>query len=112
MLLRMFLGRDGEDAIAGADDPTIQELVRQELLATHGITAEPNLWRIFRWPNAMAQYTVGHRDRLARIEQQLARLPGLLLAGSSYRGAGIPDCIADGWMAAEIAAGRQAAMAP
>lgn len=112
VLLRMFLGRDGEDTVANADDPTIQALVRQELLATHGITTGPNRWRIFRWPNALAQYTVGHRDRLARIEGQLAGLPGLLLAGSSYRGVGIPDCIADGWMAAETAAGRPAMTAP
>jgi oxygen-dependent protoporphyrinogen oxidase len=47
---------------------------------------------------------VGHLDRLAEIERRLATLPGLLLAGGSYRGVGIPDCIKSGWAAADAAA--------
>jgi protoporphyrinogen oxidase len=30
------------------------------------------------------------------IERALARHPGVFLTGSGFRGAGIPDCIADG----------------
>lgn len=102
-LLRLFLGRDGDDAVASAGDDEIRRIVREELRAVHGITAEPALWRVFRWPDAMPQYTLGHQDRLARIAAHLEQLPGLLLAGSSYRGAGIPDCIASGWAAADAA---------
>jgi oxygen-dependent protoporphyrinogen oxidase len=54
----------------------------------------------------MAQYTVGHTDRVARIRQRLARFPSLRLAGNAYEGAGLPDCIRGGWKAAdEIIAG-------
>jgi oxygen-dependent protoporphyrinogen oxidase len=49
----------------------------------------------------MPQYEVGHLDRLAAIETQLAQLPNLALAGNAYRGAGIPDCIRSGETAAE-----------
>jgi oxygen-dependent protoporphyrinogen oxidase len=38
---------------------------------------------------------VGHLDRVARIEQRLAAVPGVFLAGSGFRAIGIPDCIAD-----------------
>jgi oxygen-dependent protoporphyrinogen oxidase len=49
----------------------------------------------------MPQYTLGHLDRLAVIERHLAEHPGLFVAGSAYKGVGIPDCIASGEAAAE-----------
>ena len=48
----------------------------------------------------MPQYVVGHLERLERLDRLLRGVPGLLLAGASYRGVGIPDCIASGWAAA------------
>jgi len=62
------------------------------------------LHRIFRWPKAMPQYTLGHLDRLAVIDRQLFDHPGLFVAGNAYRGIGLPDCIASGETAANQAA--------
>lgn len=99
-LLRFFVGRAGcEDAVA-LDDEALKNVVRAELAAVFGIADEPQLWRIYRWPRGMPQYVLGHGDRLARIERRVAALPGLALAGASYRGVGIPDCIESGWRAA------------
>jgi len=106
VLIRYFLGRAGREEVVRATDDALRRLVRAELAAVHGITAEPLFWRISRWPQALPQYTVGHRDRLDRIGIQLSRLPGLYLAGASYRGVGIPDCIASGWQAAGAAVAR------
>ena len=49
----------------------------------------------------MAQYHLGHLDRVARIERLVADLPGLALAGNAYRGVGIAQCIRSGQLAAE-----------
>jgi oxygen-dependent protoporphyrinogen oxidase len=49
----------------------------------------------------MAQYGVGHLDRLDRIERLRQKLPGLALAGNGYRGIGVPDCIRSGQDAAK-----------
>ena len=49
----------------------------------------------------MAQYTVGHLDRLRRIEGLLKQAPGLALAGNAYRGIGVPDCVRSGEIAAQ-----------
>ena len=52
----------------------------------------------------MPQYTLGHPERLSRIDAALERHPGLALAGAAYRGVGIPDCIDSGEGAARSVA--------
>ena len=49
----------------------------------------------------MPQYNVGHLDRVERIDARLQQFPTLALAGKSYRGVGIADCIAGGEGAAD-----------
>lgn len=103
-LIRAFVGSAGREAVLDQDDAALVDLVRAELRRTLGVTAPPLLQRVFRWPCAMPQYTVGHLDRLAAVERRLAAYPGLYLAGNGYRGIGLPDCIASGEHAANAAA--------
>jgi protoporphyrinogen/coproporphyrinogen III oxidase len=49
----------------------------------------------------MAQYNVGHLERLEKIAQLRRNLPGLALCGNAYRGIGVPDCVRSGKEAAE-----------
>jgi oxygen-dependent protoporphyrinogen oxidase len=102
-LIRAFIGRAGQEGALDGSDDELLNLVRAELRGTLGITALPVLCRIFRWPKAMPQYTLGHLARLATIEQRLAAWPGLFVAGSAYRGVGLPDCIDSGERAAQAA---------
>jgi oxygen-dependent protoporphyrinogen oxidase len=53
----------------------------------------------------MAQYTVGHAVRVARIEALVQQTPGLHLAGNAYHGIGIPDCVRMGRQAARQISG-------
>jgi oxygen-dependent protoporphyrinogen oxidase len=53
----------------------------------------------------MPRYHVGHLALAARVEAELATLPGVHLAGNSVRGVGIPDAIASGERAADEALG-------
>ncbi len=101
MLLRAFVGRAGRESAVDLPDDLILRLVREELREILGLTAQPVLSRIYRWHQALPQYVLGHLDRLAEIDHQLADLPGLLLLGAAYRGVGIPDCIQSGNQAAE-----------
>jgi oxygen-dependent protoporphyrinogen oxidase len=103
-LIRAFVGSAGREAVLDQDDDGLLALVRAELRRTLGVSAEPCLQRVFRWPRAMPQYTLGHLDRLAALERRLAKHPGLYLAGNAYRGIGLPDCIASGEQAADAAA--------
>ncbi len=49
----------------------------------------------------MPQYHLGHVDRIAAIDHEIAAISGLALAGNAYRGVGIPQCVRSGRMAAE-----------
>ena len=77
--------------------------VRRELRDILGLTADPLFFRVHRWAESMAQYPVGHAERVSVIEQRLNDLPGLYLAGNAYSGIGVSDCIRTGKSAAEKA---------
>jgi protoporphyrinogen/coproporphyrinogen III oxidase len=100
VLLRVFAGRAGQEDDIPWDDAGLVELARDEVYHTLGITAVPQLVRVFRWDKAMPQYNVGHSARLERIDRSLEAHPGIALAGNGYRGIGIPDCIHSGELAA------------
>ena len=100
-LLRVFIGRAGQEASIPWEREALLAIAREELRQTLGITAEPQVSRVFIWPRAMPQYNLGHPEKLAQIDALLSDLPGLALAGNGYRGIGIPDCIHSGEVAAE-----------
>jgi oxygen-dependent protoporphyrinogen oxidase len=99
-LVRCFLGGARDERILDSSEDEILLIVREELREILGLTAEPELTRVYKWKGAMAQYGVGHLDRLQRIERLRQQLPGLALAGNSYRGIGVPDCVRSGTEAA------------
>jgi oxygen-dependent protoporphyrinogen oxidase len=115
VVLRAFLGGMKNEALIATSDAELLATVRRELSEILGKkilppNAEPLHTQITRWPRAMAQYAVGHQERMARIIACIAALPGLKLAGNAYDGIGIPDCIRLGRKAARelIALSEQA----
>ena len=98
-LLRVFLGGARAPAAAALDRNGAVALARAELPAVMGIDAEPARTWMFHWPGAIAQYTVGHAERLAAIRARLAAHPGLDVCGTSYDGVSFNhgDCL---WRAA------------
>ena len=91
-LLRLFVG-DEVGKIPNQSDKTLVEIARQELKGRLGIHCKPILNRVFRWHNANPQFDVGHADHVQTIKTLTSKIPGLFLAGCSYHGVGIPDCI-------------------
>ncbi len=100
-LLRCFIGGKNAVRSLAQSDEEILSTIRRELREILDLSAEPIFSRVFRWKSAMAQYGVGHLERLKRIEQHLSGLPGLALAGNGYSGIGVPDCVRSGKQAAE-----------
>ena len=105
VVLRAFLGGMKNEALMAAPDAELLATVRRELSEILGekilpAAAQPEYTQVSRWPRAMAQYAVGHQERMQRIRARVATLPGLRLAGNAYDGIGIPDCIRLGRQAA------------
>jgi protoporphyrinogen/coproporphyrinogen III oxidase len=96
VLLRGFLGGGRDPRRLDANDDELIGLVTDELHDLMGITGEPLFTRLFRWTRQSPQYEVGHLQRAATIDRQLASIPGVFVTGSGFRAIGIPDCIADG----------------
>lgn len=101
-LLRCSVGR--ADQRPPADDDELIALALRDLRRTFGIHATPIDARVDRYENALPQHEVGHFERLATIEADVAEnLPGVALAGAWTRGIGIAACVRDGRRAAEAA---------
>jgi len=105
VLLRCFVGGAMNEDILGSGDDALALTARDELRQALGVTVEPVLTRIARWPKAMPQYQVGHSARVEALERCATMLPGLHLAGGAYRGVGIADCVRSGEEAADRALG-------
>src|SRR5246500_5120342 len=100
-ILRCFLGGARGEQILALSEEEILSIVREELDQILQLRAEPLFARVFKWRSAMAQYGVGHLERLERIEALRQKLPGLALAGNGYSGIGVPDCVRSGTAAVD-----------
>ena len=101
VLLRCFVGGAKNEELVAWEDKKMLSAVRRDIEEVLNITGQPLLTRIYCWPKAMPQYILGHEERLSRIEQGLAKHPGLFVTGSAYRGIGISDCIHEAGLTAE-----------
>lgn len=99
-ILRISLGRDGLP-VAHLSDDDATALAIDEVGHHIGVDLQPTEVSVTRWMGAFPQYRPKHHELVDRIA---AALPaGLVVAGASYRGIGVPACIADGRSAARQA---------
>lgn len=96
-LLRAYVGKSGDESIVEQSDSEIVRIVLDDLKRIMKITGEPELVSVTRWNESMPQYNVGHKQKMKEIRRTfLSSYPGIFLAGASFDGIGIPDCIDQG----------------
>ena len=103
VLLRAFVGGAVNEHLAEQDTETIKQQVREELRDIMGVYEEPLFCEVFQYKKGNVQYQVHHPQLISEIEKELADFKGLYLAGSAYKGIGIPDCVKNGTENAESA---------
>ena len=86
VLVRAMLGGARRPEVAGLGEDELLRRARAELERVLGVRAAPVRSWVWRWPQAIAQYTRGHLERVAHVRARAARLPGLELCGTSYDG--------------------------
>lgn len=101
VLARVFIGGVLQAEMMSLSDSEMVQAARDEFRELMGVSAQPLTVEVMRWPREMPQYQVGHLERVAEIEREIASVPALGLAGSAYRGVGVPDCVHSGESAAQ-----------
>lgn len=100
-VLRAFVGGALQPEMFALDEEEMKRRVLEDLRQLLGVERPPLFAVVEKWPRSMAQYVVGHLERVARIKQRVYALGSLQLAGNAYHGAGLPDCIRGGERAAD-----------
>ena len=86
LLLRVMLGGAVDPQVADLDDDEVMQTVLEDLRRLMPRLGKPLYKQIIRWARAIPQYTLGHAARLRSIDEDLARHPGIHLAGNACRG--------------------------
>ncbi|HEY4011139.1 MAG TPA: protoporphyrinogen oxidase [Acidobacteriaceae bacterium] len=94
-VMRAFFGGESAKDLESQSDEVIAVCALEQLREILGPIPEPAFQTVRRWPRSLPQYEVGHLERIAKLEELVAQVPGLHLLGNSYRGVGIPDLIRD-----------------
>lgn len=92
-LLRCILGGTGDPGAIDLTDDELVRVARRDLRRVLDVHAEPVHVNVTRWPRAIAQYTVGHAERVEAAERACADT-GIVLAGSAYHGVAVNSCTA------------------
>ena len=101
LLLRTSLGRHREEGSLQATDDELVAASLADLSDAIGLTSPPVDAHVQRWGGGLPQYAVGHLDRVTRVRDGIAKLPGLVVCGAAYDGVGIPAVIASARRAAD-----------
>ncbi len=101
-ILRASLGRHREESVLQVPDDELVAIAVSELAEATGQPIEPVDARVQRWGGGLPQYAVGHLQRVRRIRDDVARVPGLAVCGAAYDGVGIPAVIGSGRQAAAV----------
>lgn len=95
VLLRCIYGGGRDPEIMRLDDTALIAQAVRDVGVVLGIDARPTHASVVRWQRGVAQYRLGHRERV-RDATAIARGQRIVLAGADYRGPGLNDLCADG----------------
>ena len=93
VLIRVFVGGAMQAELLQKTDDAIIELVRDELSELIGLSGEPAVAKVVRWNEAMPQYHVGHLERIKIIEEEISKIPSLMIVSNAMHGVGISPVI-------------------
>jgi protoporphyrinogen/coproporphyrinogen III oxidase len=93
VLMTSFAGRELGHPFGATSEEECAQVVEAENARILGITAKPVDHQIWKDPQALPQYNVGHGRRVVEISTILSTHPNLYIAGNFLRGRSIGDCV-------------------
>ena len=94
-LMRTILGGAHDYDIASVSNDELKNIAHDDLSKLLGIKNKPGFIKIYRHPKGIAQYIIGHNERVAATEKTEDDLPGIFFTGASYRGVSVNGCVKD-----------------
>jgi len=104
LLIRLFYksSHPSYERLKEMNQEELLQVAREDIEKSLGITAAPASSEVTDWTDSMPNYIITHRQNVEMLENELATsYPGIWLAGCSYYGVGIPDCIENGQLTAK-----------
>ena len=92
-ILRCHLGNAMNQTGVELPDGELSKLALEELESLLKLKGPPRETVLVRHREALPQYQVGHRDRVAEINALRRKYPQLALAGNGLEGVGVSDCV-------------------
>lgn len=99
LLVRMFYKsiHPSFSEIAEKNEEELLQVALSDIRKSLGIEAEPIVSIVTNWSDKMPNYLITHPQSVKALEEELEEnFPGVIIAGCSYYGVGIPDCIENG----------------
>lgn len=101
ILFRTMVGGAAQRELVNLSDKELQALVEDNLRQTMGVEGQPEFVKIYRHPQAIPEYNIGHPQLVDKIMTQAAQYPGLFIGGNAFNGVGINDCVASSYKISE-----------
>ena len=100
-VVRASFGRFGDETPLSWSDEELIAAAVADLATVTGLSPRPETALVQRWRGGLPQYAPGHTERIAVLEDEVAGLPRLAVAGAYLHGVGVPACAASGTAAAQ-----------
>ena len=101
VLLTAFIGGATQPTILERTDKALIQQVESDLARCVQSARPADFVYLTRYTAAIPQYTMGHLDRVQRIDAEVARFPGLYLRANWRDGVSVADCVRTGERLAE-----------
>lgn len=102
VLFRTMLGGALKPELCDLNDNSLQTLVEDSLAQILNINIKPDFAQIYRHPQAIPAYDLGHTDLVSRIMDQSQQNPNLFITGNAYKGVSVNDCIANSYQTSNL----------
>ncbi len=93
VLIRAILGGTFAPTVVAESDDAIVAVALSDLRRAVGLRGDPDFVAVWRHQDAIPQYELGHADRVAAVDADVAHHAGLHVLGYALRGVGVNDCI-------------------
>lgn len=100
-LTTTMIGGVHDEEVVDLEDSALSDIALQDLRRSMGFVIAPRFKLVLRQRSAIPQYTLGHLDRVAAVDEALVKRPGLFIGGSGMRGVSVNHCIEEAGPTAE-----------